>query len=84
MRADRIGERYRVVIDGITAGQLDDVYKITVTNNTDGTACEIELSATCYLSIVTAADGYPAALVDLARAMKAYATAASEYQLRNR
>ena len=84
VRADRIGDRYRIVIDGITAGQLDDVYKITVTNNTDGTACEIELSATCYLSIVTAADGYPAALVDLARAMKAYATAASEYQLRNR
>lgn len=71
------GDRYRVVIRNIAAGHLNDDYTVTVQSLLDGSETSMTLAATSYTATVLEnASAYPAALVDLVRALKAYATAA--------
>ena len=76
---EAVGTRYRVTIEGIASGFLNDNYVITYTNNNDGTSMTVTSSAMCYVSAILASDGSDAKLVNLVKALKLYSVAADAY-----
>ena len=78
LNAVKDGERYRVDVRDIGAGNLDNVYTVTVTNKNDSTTASIEFSATCYVSSVLSSSA-DANLINLVKALKLYSDAANAY-----
>ncbi len=77
------GERYKVKITDIGAPMLDNVYTLTLTNTANDSSVSVSLSALCYVSGVLGDTGADASLVNLARAIKLYNTAANNYWDKN-
>ncbi len=75
---EKVGQRYRVKVENITAGYLDDDYTLTVKNTATGEVLTVTFSATCYVGAVLAnPTAYSADIVDLVKALKAYADVAN-------
>lgn len=79
LTAEKVGERYLVTVDGVTARDLDYVYTLKVTNSADGSTMTVRISAMCYVASVLANADAPASLVNLVKAMKLYNDAADGY-----
>ena len=74
---EAVGERYRVTINGITSGYLNDNYVVTITAG--GETLTVTSSAMCYVSGVLAMENADPALVNLVTALKLYSVAADAY-----
>jgi hypothetical protein len=74
---EAVGERYRVTINGITSGYLNDNYVVTITSG--GETLTVTSSAMCYVSGVLAMENADPALVNLVTALKLYSVAADAY-----
>ena len=72
-----VGARYRVTINDITSGYLNDNYVVTVTAG--GETLTVTSSAMCYVSGVLAMENADPALVNLVTALKLYSVAADAY-----
>lgn len=72
-----VGSRYRVTINDITSGYLNDNYVVTVTAG--GENLTVTSSAMCYVSGVLAMENADPALVNLVTALKLYSVAADAY-----
>ena len=78
LNVEKVGERYRVRVEGINAAYLDDDYVITVRNTATAEALTVTFSATCYVGTVLAnPTAFSDDVVELVKALKAYATAAN-------
>ena len=75
------GERYRIDVADIGAGELDATYTVLVTDGTD--TLEISFTALCYASTVLAGGSSNPELINLAKALKLYSDAANAYADRN-
>lgn len=72
-----VGARYRVTINDITSGYLNDNYVVTVTAGEE--TLTVTSSAMCYVSGVLAMENPDPALVNLVTALKLYSVAADAY-----
>lgn len=72
-----VGARYRVTINDITSGYLNDNYVVTVTAGEE--TLTVTSSAMCYVSGVLAMENADPALVNLVTALKLYSVAADAY-----
>ncbi len=78
LELEKVGQRYRVKVDNITAGYLDDDYTVAVKNVTTGETLTVTFCATCYVGAVLAnPSAFSEDVVDLVKALKAYADAAN-------
>ena len=75
------GERYRIDVADIGAGELDATYTVLVTDGTD--TIELSFTALCYASTVLAGGSSNTELINLAKALKLYSDAANAYADRN-
>ena len=77
---EKIGNRYRVKVENIPAGYLDDDYTVTVKNINTAERVTLTFSATDYVATVLATPGaYDAKLVELAKSLRAYSDAANAF-----
>lgn len=78
LELEKVGQRYRVKVENICAGYLDDDYTVKVKNIATGEVLTVTFSATCYVGTVLANPTvYSADIVELVKALKAYADAAN-------
>ena len=66
-------------MDDIPSYYLDNIYRVEITNNIDGTTVSVSLSAMCYVSETLKNENAPEALVDLVKSLKIYSNAANTY-----
>ncbi len=74
---EKVGNRYRVIVDNIVSAYLDNYYTVILTNTIDSTSVQLSISAMCYVAEALHADN--AALVNVAKALKLYSDAANNY-----